>query len=250
MLREEAPGAPKRGSPLLWMEGEQGEDRRPGAGGGGGRSGRAPGDSGGGRLGHASSRPRARGPGAAVHRVRTRAFVCCSLGNRASAAPSPGRLSRVAFWLPAPICRSLPSPGPSSPLGTWGPALPRCWRLSGQHCPPGSPGEGQPPGLRAGPARALQPPAIPPPGRGDPPGRVGRRPPAPRAPGCPGLTLPLLGGGPGRTAGRGPWTPRRPLRPVGSQVGGGGVCGCWLILRCCSWGRMWPGHEGWLACCP
>lgn len=37
MLSEEAPGAQKRGSPLLWMEGEQGEDGRPGAGGGGWR---------------------------------------------------------------------------------------------------------------------------------------------------------------------------------------------------------------------
>lgn len=57
MLREEAPDAQKRGSPLLWMEGEQGEDGDPGVGSGEGRILRAPGDSGASRVGHGSSRP-------------------------------------------------------------------------------------------------------------------------------------------------------------------------------------------------
>lgn len=173
MLRQEAPGAQDRGSPLLWMEGEPGEDGRPGAGGGGWRK-LHPGGMG--RLRRQLDWARffpARNaePGATVHRVRTRAFVCCSLGNRVSAAPSPGRLSRVAFWLPAPIRRSRPSPGQSSPLGSWGPALPRCWYLSGTM--PAEHRGGQPLGLRACPARALQPPAIPPPGCGDPRGPRG-----------------------------------------------------------------------------
>ena len=134
MLREEAPGAQRRGSPLSWMEGERGEDRRPGAGRGGegGRARGTPGDSGASRGGRGPSRPWARGSGATVHRVRTRAFVCFSPGNRVSAAPSPGRLFQgccCGFRLPSAAHSAVPA-GPRL-LGTRGLTPPRGRNLSG-----------------------------------------------------------------------------------------------------------------------
>lgn len=230
MLREEAPGAPKRGSPLLWMEGEQGEDRRPGAGGAGRRRSQRPGTR---RLRRRPAWARvfpapSAGPGRR-RPPRAHPSLCLLLAREPrfrgafSWPPLQGRVLASCSHLPLSA-----QPRPLVASGHLGSSPASLLALVWAALPAWEPGEGgQPPGLRAGPARALQPPAIPPPGRGDPPGRVGRRPPAPRAPGCQGLTLPLLGGGPGRTAGRGPWTPRRPLHPVGSQVCVGG--GLWVL---------------------
>lgn len=140
MLREEAPGARRRGPPLSWMEGDRGEDRRPGRGREGGRARGTAGDSGAGRVGRGISRPKARGSGAAVRRVRTGAFVCFSPGNRVSAAPSPGRhFQRLLCRLPA-LPSATHSPAPTSPLlpGTQGPTPPRGRNLSGLTARPGA----------------------------------------------------------------------------------------------------------------
>lgn len=192
MLRQEAPGAQDRGSPLLWMEGEPGEDGRPGAGGGGWRK---PHPRGTGRLRRQLDWARffpARNAEPGRHRPpRAHPSLCLLLAREPRfRGASPGRLSRVAFWLPAPIRRSRPSPGQSSPLGSWGPALPRCWYLSGT----------MPAEHRRDPVRGSA-------GTAWPSGLLHRA-----HSGCQRLILPALARGPDRTARRGPRTPS-PTRP-------------------------------------
>lgn len=118
MLREEAPGAQRRGSPLSWMEGERGEDRRPGAG-RGGRS--RPRNTG--RLRRQPGRARpleALGAGLRRHRPpRAHPSLCLLLAGepRFRGAFSRQTLPGLLLRLPSPICRSLPSPGRPAPPG-------------------------------------------------------------------------------------------------------------------------------------
>lgn len=180
MLREEAPGAQRRGSPLSWMEGERGEDGRPGAGGSAAGARRSrPLDTG--RLWRRPGRARllaALSAGLRRHRPPRahRAFVCCSLGTAFPRRLSRPTLPGLLFRLPAPTCRSLLSPGRPAPPGHRG-SCPSSWpELVRAHCPPGrlwgaAPGRAS----MCGPGPAD--PAIPPPGRESVPrGRVAQRP--------------------------------------------------------------------------
>lgn len=116
MLREEAPGAQRRGSPLSWMEGERGEDGRSGAEAGG----RAVAPAGHRRLRRQPGRarlPAALSAGLGRHSPPRahRAFVCSLLENRVPAAPSPGRLVQGRAAVSA-SCSHLPlTPQPQPP---------------------------------------------------------------------------------------------------------------------------------------
>ena len=191
-------------------------DPRPGVGDGGGRARGAPGDSGPGRGGRGFSRPSARGPGATVHRVRTRAFVCCSLGNRVSAAPALGTLSRVAVLASGSRLPLVPQPRPvfaSGHLGSSPTSLPA---LVWVRCPPERPW-GAAPGPASGSCAG---PAAP----SDPASRARAEPPRPRGPvasraarasatGCRRPSL-LLAGGPDRTPDVGLALPPPPPTPL------------------------------------
>lgn len=164
------------------------------------------GDSGASWVGHGSSRPETRSPGATVHRVRSRAFVCCSLGNRVSSAPSPGRStgSHFGFLLPS----ASHSPALAS-LHLWAlgvqPSLAAGTCLA--HCPPEH-RWGAAPGPASVSCAGPTAPSDPASGaRGStgtawPSGLLHRA-----HSGCQRPILPLLARGPDRTARRGPWTP-------------------------------------------
>lgn len=107
-----APGAQRRGPPLLPMEGERGEVGVRGAGP------RFTGDSGAGRVGARLLRALREGLGRSIHRVRG-AFVCASRG-----AALPRRLLLSGPTLPG-AAAVWASCSRSGLPGTLGPAPPR-----------------------------------------------------------------------------------------------------------------------------
>lgn len=183
MMRGVAPGAQARGSPLSWMEGERGEDRGSGAEAGGrdvapgAPATRAP----------PGSDTALRGPARGAWAPRSTACapsLCLRLaGNRASAAPSPGRRQR---WPAVQASCSRPPLTPRPRPPSW----PELVRVPLGRCPGRvNVSRELASGARVGPGQPRGPAACHTLARGLQP-RVS-------APTCRST----------RSAGRGPWTP-------------------------------------------
>ena len=138
MFREEAPGARRRGPPLSWMEGERGEDRRPGRGGRSRprepRAIPAPAGSG------AAPRPSARAPAPPSTACAPEPLSASRPGPAFPRRLLPAGGSRVAvFGFPLPsAAHSAALAGLHLP-GTWGPTPPRGRNPSGLTARPGAP---------------------------------------------------------------------------------------------------------------